>query len=177
MSKREPKALDALSVTTWATAMIQRVITILIKDSLRAQMNLVAAPTRRGLVDSIERLHQLSQDLLGEDVPHERLIEAENFLCKFVGDRLLPGFDIYLRMSGLDCELSLTDPDGNNIEIAGEARLSSIALAIEEALRFDPEANDGSQVTPAHEHASRPMATDGAQRPKCGCVHDGDYEE
>ncbi len=155
--------------------MIKRVVSVLVNDQLRVKMNQVDADTRRALVDAAEQLHQLTGELLGDDVPHQRLIAAENFLCEYVENRLPPGFDVTLRMTGSECSLTLLDPDSNEIEIVGETHLSSIALAIEQALSFDPEANDGLRVEP--EHASRPMTTDGAQRRKCGCVHDGDYEE
>ncbi len=68
---------------------------------------------------------------------------------------------------------ALTSPDLCQAiqSIAPNERAKLIEAAAELQRLMQPIAQQAS------EHAAREMVTDGVQRPKCGCRHDGDYEE
>lgn len=63
-----------------------------------------------------------------------RLIDAANLLCETVAKRLRKGWSITLEMNSDEASLSLTDPDGNDVEFSGgECGYSGISAAIDMA--------------------------------------------
>jgi hypothetical protein len=68
----------------------------------------------------------------------KRLIEASNWLCEYVQGKLPDGWEISLTMNSVEATLTLTDPDGEEVECVSDLDISQIdemcVVAIEREL-------------------------------------------
>ncbi len=68
----------------------------------------------------------------------KRLIEAINWLCEYVQGKLPDGWEISLTMNSVEATLTLTDPDGEEVECVSDLDISQIdemcVVAIEREL-------------------------------------------
>ena len=73
---------------------------------------------------------------------HDRLIEASNWLCEYVQGKLPDGWEITLTMNSHEATLTLTDPDGKEVECVSDYGISQIdemcVVAIERSLKESP---------------------------------------